>query len=149
MRTRLALLVVAVLLLVAAAASCEDQRSYVYSAQKFEADKGCLDTYTTVEVVQGAGANATCAPTCMSVGDSVFVSTMCPPLPAVATALPTDASPCLEALDAEVQEASCANAGSGDDGGGEAGDDGGDDGGGDDGGGDASEDAPADAPADG
>ena len=137
-----------------ALASCEDVRSYVYTAMAYDPVNACVNAYAPVEVVQGEGASATCAPICLTVGSTLYVSTMCPPLPDIATAVPDDAAACQQALDAEAQEASCGG-GSGDDGGCEAGDDGGgeagDDGGGeagDDGGDDASADAPGDAPAD-
>ncbi len=130
---------------VALAASCEDVRSYVYSARKYDATNACLNDYAAVEVVSGSGAEAYCPPTCFSVAGTIYVSTMCPPLPAAATALPADASPCSDALDAGAQEASCANAGGG--GAQDASGEGGDDGGGE-GGDDAGEDAPGDAPAD-
>lgn len=126
---------------VAAAIACEDQRSHVYSAQKYEADNACLDTYTPIEVVEGPTSDSNCTPTCITVNGALYVTTQCPPLPAIATESPADASPCLEALDAEAHEASCGDlGGGGDDGGDEAGDDGGDEGGDTDAGDDAADD---------
>ncbi|HEY8077983.1 MAG TPA: hypothetical protein VIF62_27845, partial [Labilithrix sp.] len=83
-------IVFALFSVLAALASCEDVRSYVYNAQQYDATNGCLNDYSAVEVVEGSGSNAYCAPTCFSVGATVYVSTQCPPLPAVATELPAD-----------------------------------------------------------
>jgi hypothetical protein len=125
---------------VAFAASCEDQPSYVYSAQKYDPTNACLSSYSPIEVVNGPTSNATCAPACITVNGDTYVSTQCPPLPAIASEGEADASPCLEALDAAAQEVSCDNLGGGEeeDGGDEAGDE--DSGGEEDAGEDAAED---------
>jgi hypothetical protein len=73
------------------ALGCNDDntRSHVYAGRKFEDARGCLDTTTSVDVVDGPDRGSTCDPMCIvSAPDydsgvrSVFVSTMCPPLPA-------------------------------------------------------------------
>lgn len=87
--------------------SCEDAQSYVYSAQKYDPAAMCLATYKPVEVVNGSGASSTCPPACLTVGADLYVSTMCPPLPAIATAVEADASDCIAALAAVKAHASC------------------------------------------
>ena len=144
MRRTFSLAALLLVSLVALVVACESVRSYVYTGQKYEPESGCLDGYTAVEIVPGEGVSGTCAPICFTVGTTLYLSTVCPPLPSVATAVPADAAACLAALDAAAQEASCP-ASAGDDGGG----DGGDDGGGDaaqDTGQDTGADAPFDAP---
>lgn len=98
MRTHL--LPLAAVLVVAAGivAACEEAESYVYTAQRFDAVADCLEPYSPVEVVSGPGAAATCEPACLMVGKDVFVSTMCPPLPAIATELEPDDEACVAAL---------------------------------------------------
>lgn len=87
--------------------ACEDAQSYVYTAQKYDPTAGCLAAYTPVELVNGSGASSTCPATCLTVGDDLFVSTMCPPLPAIATAVPDDAGTCIPALAAAKRGGTC------------------------------------------
>jgi hypothetical protein len=82
---------------VAAAAACDAADSYVYTARRYDADAACLHPYHAVEVVEGPGAAATCPETCLTVGNEVFVTTMCPPLPTIATELEANAEACIAA----------------------------------------------------
>ena len=87
-------------------ASCLRTESYVYFAQKYDPTNDCLEKYSPVEVVNGAGADS-CATTCMTVGADLFVSKVCPPLPAIATEVPADAGDCIAALKAAKRGGTC------------------------------------------
>lgn len=91
------LVVLAVALAVAAGVACEAADSYVYTARRYDAARACLAPYRPVEVVEGPGAAATCPETCIGVGDDVFLTTMCPPLPTIATELASDDEGCVAA----------------------------------------------------
>ncbi len=88
-------------------ASCLSARSYVYFAQKYDPTGDCLEAARPVEVVNGSGASGTCKATCITVDGDVLVSTMCPPLPAIATELPADAGDCVAALKAVKRGGTC------------------------------------------
>ena len=81
-----------------ATAACVSADSYVYTAQRFDPAGACLEPYRAVEVVEGPGVAATCEASCLTVGGDVFVTTMCPPLPTVATELASDDAACMAAL---------------------------------------------------
>ena len=88
-------------------ASCISSDSYVYTAQKYDSTNDCVNAYAPVEVVNGSGASAKCPPVCLMVGSDVFVSTLCPPLPDIATAVDNDAGPCIAALAAAASGGTC------------------------------------------
>jgi hypothetical protein len=92
--------------LAALGGACLSTESYVYSAQRYDPTNDCLESYKAVEVVNGEGAG-TCPATCMTVGADLLVSTVCPPLPAIATEVPADASDCIAALKAAKQGGTC------------------------------------------
>lgn len=117
-------LLVRTLLLLAAgsalAVACIEVDSYVYSAQKYDATNACVGDYHSIEVIDGTGAKSTCPKACFEVNGELYVSTVCPPLPAIATAVASNTPDCRAALAAP----SCSEpADGGEDG------DGGDDGG--------------------
>ncbi len=91
----------------AVAGACLTTESYVYFAQKYDPTNDCLETNTPVEVVNGSGAGVSCPATCMTVGADLLVSTVCPPLPAIATEVPADASDCIAALAAAKRGGTC------------------------------------------
>jgi hypothetical protein len=129
---------------VASVAACEDIPFYVYSAQKWNVDGACLEAYVPVDVVQGSGADSSCPAACLMIGKDLYVSTVCPPLPANATAVAATDPACKAALEAARRGDACDAADAAGEGGGEGG-------GGDDaeaGGEDAAADAPEDAPED-
>ena len=97
----------AVLAAVAIAASCIATDSYVYTAQKYDPANDCVTAYKAIEVVNGSGASATCAPACLTVGEDLYVSTLCPPLPTIATAVAADAGPCIAARAAAATGGTC------------------------------------------
>jgi len=104
-----AVAVTAVLGAVAFAASCISADSYVYTAQKYDPTNDCVNAYKSIEVVKGSGASAVCAPTCLMVGDDLYVSTLCPPIPDIATPVDSDAGPCIAAVNAQASGGTCDN----------------------------------------
>ena len=86
--------------------SCLSTQSYVYFAQKYDPTNDCLGHYKPVEVVNGSGAGK-CPATCMTVGADLLVSTVCPPLPAIATEVAGDAGDCIAALKAAERRGTC------------------------------------------
>jgi hypothetical protein len=82
----------------AAAVSCLTVESYVYSAQAYDPTADCVHAYAPVELVTGSGASSVCPRTCLTVGDDLYVSTMCPPLPTIATAVPGNDPDCIAAV---------------------------------------------------
>jgi hypothetical protein len=80
-----------VALALALVAACDDSntRSHVYAGRQLEDARGCLDPTSSIDVVEGPEPPSTCSPTCIvsppdfdSGLTTVYVSTMCPPLPA-------------------------------------------------------------------
>jgi hypothetical protein len=95
------------LLGVCAIGACIKTESYVYSAQKYDPAAGCVAAYASVELVNGPGVGSQCPATCLRVGGDLYVSTMCPPLPTIATEVPAGASDCLAALAAAKRGGTC------------------------------------------
>ena len=96
-------------------ASCLTARSYVYFAQRYDPTGDCLEAARPVEVVNGSGASGTCKATCITVDGDVLISTMCPPLPTIATELPSDSGDCVAALKAVKRGGTCDEPGDGGD----------------------------------
>lgn len=108
---RLALVLAAVTLAAGAAtAAClsEDPR-YVYTAQRFDPAAGCLEDYAPVETVPGDTVLSTCPAACLTVDGEVYVSTVCPPLPDIASPLEPSDPACQAALEAARREVSCSD----------------------------------------
>lgn len=87
-----------VLVPLAIAASCKAGETYVYSARKYVADAGCLEPYKSIDLVNGDSVASTCAPSCFLYGGETFTSTVCPPLPDLATELDAEAPECQAAV---------------------------------------------------
>ena len=128
-------LLVGLLVLGALVAACVGEEHYVYSARRYDAGAECLDPYAPVETVPGEGAGSQCPASCLTTGGEVYVTSMCPPLPGIASAVPAGTKECQAALAALKGGRTCGAASA------EAGDEAGDDGGE----GDASEGDAADA----
>jgi len=94
-------------------ASCLTTESYVYTARQYDPAADCLNAYAAVEVVSGSGARSTCRAACLTVGPDLYVSTMCPPLPVIATAVAADAGDCIAALAALKRGGTCDEPGDG------------------------------------
>jgi hypothetical protein len=88
-------------------ASCLSADSYVYSAQLYDPTADCVHVSKAVEVVNGSGASANCPAVCLTVGEDLYVSTLCPPLPTIASAVDRDAGPCIAALAALASGGTC------------------------------------------
>lgn len=118
-------LVTTAVLAAGATAACIATDSYVYTAQLYDPTNDCVNAYKAVEVVKGSGASANCPPTCLMVGADLYVSTLCPPLPDIATAVDSDAGTCVAALAAAATGGTCdmpvESEGGADDGGAEGG----------------------------
>lgn len=106
MRRALSLLAAASVAVVAFVA-CEDDSRYVYTARKYDAVNGCLTDYKAIETVPGRGVSVRCPVACLTVDDAVYVSPVCPPLPANAEALDSTDPQCQAALDANARNALC------------------------------------------
>jgi hypothetical protein len=78
---------------------------YVYTARKYDADAACLDPYKSIDFVNGDSVSSTCAPNCFEYAGETFTSTMCPPLPDLATALDAEAPECKAAV--TLYDAAC------------------------------------------
>lgn len=86
--------------------ACDDPRSHVYSARKYDERLGCIGFTEAIEVIDGPDVSRDCAPTCVVVGrlrdgaSTLFVSTTCPPHPAGEPEARTDprCAPALEAF---------------------------------------------------
>ena len=85
-------------LLLSLVAGCPDSGNRVYTAASYVAGSGCLQDYAPLGLVVAGDLPANCAPTCLSVGGQVYVSTVCPPFPAEATVLDTSTTDCQQAI---------------------------------------------------
>lgn len=86
-------------------AGCADSGPRVYTAQPFDAEAGCLGEYEAVALVEADELPANCPATCLDIGGTLYVSTVCPPLPDSATELlPEDDESCAAALAAATCE---------------------------------------------
>jgi hypothetical protein len=90
--------------------ACVRTEAYLYSAQKYDPAADCVTGYESVELVNGTGASSQCEPSCLSVNGELYVSTMCPPLPTIATEVPVDSGACVAALAAAAREAGACEA---------------------------------------
>ena len=72
----------------ALALACDDPVSHIFAGRLYEPARGCVDSVTSIDVVDGPTPGAPCAPACFvgpyatDSGDKpVYVSTMCAPFP--------------------------------------------------------------------
>lgn len=79
---------------------CDESGPRVYTAQRHSLEAGCLEAYTAIGLVEAEALSALCAPVCLSLGEDVYVSTLCPPYPGEASLEAADSKPCAAALDA-------------------------------------------------
>ena len=110
MNARLAL--GALLALPAFIACSTEERSHVYAGRLYEADRACLDSVTSIDVVDGPLPDAPCAPACIVApltdagAPALYVSTMCAPLPPSFDVSGVDPR-CPSALATYTQNATC------------------------------------------
>jgi len=90
------------------ALSCKESGPRVYTAQAYDVEVGCLETYAPLGLVEAEDVGAECDPVCLLLDDTVYVSTVCAPYPAE-TSLedPAESPECVAALAALVAEAYC------------------------------------------
>lgn len=85
--------------------ACSDTGPRVYTAQPYDAEAGCLGEYEAIGIVEADDLPATCAPTCLSVSETLYVTTLCAPYPDLATVTtPSENEDCAAALQAEACE---------------------------------------------
>ena len=72
----------------ALALACDGPVSHIFAGRLYEAARGCVDSVTSIDVVDGPMPGTPCAPSCFvgpyatDAGDKpVYVSTMCAPFP--------------------------------------------------------------------
>ena len=99
-------------LLVLALVACNgDERAHVFAGRLYEADRACLESVTSIDVVDGPLPSAPCAPACFvapitDAGAAAYVSTMCAPFPPSFDTSGTDPR-CAPALAAYAQNVTC------------------------------------------
>ncbi len=98
-------------LLSIAVVGCDEFGPRVYTAQPFQPDLGCLDAYVPIGLVRAQEVGAECEPVCLRLGESLYVSTVCPPYPTEVNIEPPDAAECAAALTALADETSCEDGG--------------------------------------
>jgi hypothetical protein len=110
---RLASVVAAGAGIAALALACDDAVSHVFAGRLYEPARGCVDTVTSIDVVDGPAPGGPCAPACFvgpyatDAGDKpVYVSTMCAPFPPAFDTTGT-APACAVALAAYARNDTC------------------------------------------
>jgi hypothetical protein len=90
---------------------CDESGPRVFTAQRYRAEAGCLETYAPLALVEAEDVGSLCDPLCLSQNEELFVTTVCPPYPAEAVIEAPDSAGCATALaapscdDAEVVDA--------------------------------------------
>lgn len=88
--------------LLALGPGCDEFGPRVYTAQRHAVDSGCLEAYAPIGLVEAEAVSALCEPVCLSLGEDLYVSTLCPPYPAEASVEPEDSEGCTAALAAPL-----------------------------------------------
>ncbi len=110
--TRAALLLLAVASVVMAAWACSGARSHVFPAQRYVAERRCLLSAASIDVVDGKDTGGGCALKCLvappeeDAGRAVYVSTQCPPYPPLFDTTGTSTT-CREAIGAADRDDLC------------------------------------------
>lgn len=86
--------------------SCEEYGPRVYTARLYRVESRCLEPYTPIGVVQAGELHVDCAQ-CLSLDGELYVSRVCPPLPARADPLKPDASACALPFAAFAADTTC------------------------------------------
>lgn len=142
-RTKVVLGVCALSGVAGVGAACVDEgEQIVFVAQMYDETNQCFGDYVPVGTYRAKAAPLDCAPACVTIGTSLYVTTGCPPYPPNATLGDPDASPCCAALASYDGGVTCSAGAAGADASGEAGPD--PDGGNGDGGGGGREDSGGD-----
>lgn len=87
------------LLALAVASGCSEYGARIYSAHPYRAGRGCLEPSLAIGVVQSGQLASTCAGQCLLLDETLYVSNVCPPIPARAVLVaPEKSAACAEAL---------------------------------------------------
>ena len=96
------------LVLLKCASGCQGPNSHVLLGQLYEANRGCIDPTTSIDIVDGPDPGSGCSATCVVIplGQNggragVYVTTMCGPYPVLddTTGTPAGCAEALAALD--------------------------------------------------
>jgi len=86
--------------------ACDGWGPRIYTAQAYDPEASCLASYAPIGLVEADELGALCAPVCLRLGDTLYLSTVCPPYPADTLVEDAESSPdcslALGLLDAEV-----------------------------------------------
>ena len=77
---------------------CDESGPRVYTAQRHAVEEGCLEAYAPIGLVEAEALSALCPPVCLSLGEDLYVSTLCPPYPTEASVEPDNSEGCSAAL---------------------------------------------------
>ncbi len=86
---------------------CDESGPRVYTAQRYRPDLGCLDAYAPLGLVEAEAQSSRCDPVCLTLGEALYVSTVCPPYPAEAGVEAPESDSCGAALTAVASELAC------------------------------------------
>jgi hypothetical protein len=88
---------------------CEEYGPRIYTARLYRVGARCLEPSTPIGVVQAGELHANCddPPQCLALDGELYVSSVCPPLPARASAMRSDLPACVLALTAFEAKATC------------------------------------------
>lgn len=104
---------IAVLVVLSAIAACTDNRSHIYAGRLFDPARNCLETASSIDVVDGTDPGSSCEKKCIATlapSDGglrqIYVSSMCPPYPTFSDTTETAAG-CDHALAASERSDLC------------------------------------------
>lgn len=87
------------LLALAVASGCSEYGARIYSAHPYRAGRGCLEPSVAIGVVQAGQLASSCAGQCLLLDETLYVSSVCPPIPGRAEPVdPEKSAACAEAL---------------------------------------------------
>ncbi|MBX3231716.1 MAG: hypothetical protein KIT84_23180 [Labilithrix sp.] len=89
------------------AAACNEVQTYVFVARRYDAEAGCLESYTSIDLINGSGAGSKCGPTCFRFNGSIYTTRVCPPLPESVEQLDQDSPECLAANVPDLEDSGC------------------------------------------
>ena len=62
-------------------AGCSDPVSHVFAGRLYQPTRGCIESTTSIDVVEGAQPAAPCDRACLVGSGAIYVSTTCAPYP--------------------------------------------------------------------
>jgi hypothetical protein len=91
--------------------ACTEFGPRVYTAHPFLPDETCVAASVPIGIVQADELASTCAPVCLFLDETLYVSAVCAPYPArAASVAPEDSPECVSALALLEAEARCGDA---------------------------------------